>query len=80
MAPNSSPPELSSRSDAQETFIGKDIGSLPKPAAILDVAKARRHCKDMLDAIEWLGVDFRAHVKTHKVSWTSINDHSVKAM
>jgi D-serine deaminase-like pyridoxal phosphate-dependent protein len=33
----------------------------------------------MLDGIEWLGVDFRAHVKTHKVSWTSINDHLVRA-
>ena len=79
MASDPSLPGLSSRNDAQETFIGKDIGSLPKPAAILDVAKARRHCKDMLDGIEWLGVDFRAHVKTHKVSWTSINDHLVRA-
>jgi D-serine deaminase-like pyridoxal phosphate-dependent protein len=58
----------SSRDDVLGRFIGEDIGSLPKPAAILDVVKARRHCKDMLDAIEWLGVDFRAHVKTHKVS------------
>jgi D-serine deaminase-like pyridoxal phosphate-dependent protein len=71
--------KLPSQDDARETFIGKDIGSLPKPAAILDVAKARRHCKDMLDGIERLGVDFRAHVKTHKVSWTSINDHLVRA-
>lgn len=67
-------PARSSENDAQGTFIGKDIGSLPKPAAILDVAKARRHCKNMLDAIKWLGVDFRAHVKTHKVSRACIND------
>ncbi|KAJ4857977.1 putative serine dehydratase domain-containing protein [Trichoderma breve] len=25
-----------------------------------------RHCKSLLDAVEYLGVDFRAHVKTHK--------------
>ncbi len=61
-------PVSSSQDEALKRFIGEDIGSLPKPAAILDIAKARRHCKDMLDAIEWLGVDFRAHVKTHKVS------------
>jgi D-serine deaminase-like pyridoxal phosphate-dependent protein len=61
-------PASSSQDDALGRFIGEDIDSLPKPAAILDIAKARRNCKDMLDAIEWLGVDFRAHVKTHKVS------------
>jgi hypothetical protein len=68
MSPDLSLPALSSRHDIQRTFIGKDIGGLPKPAAILDIAKAACHCKDMLDAIKWLGVDFRAHVKTHKVS------------
>ncbi|KAK6446362.1 hypothetical protein FP744_10002612 [Trichoderma asperellum] len=26
-----------------------------------------RHCKSLLDAVEYLGVGFRAHVKTHKV-------------
>lgn len=73
MSPALSLPVQSSENDAQSTFIGKDIASLPKPAAILNVAKARRHCKDMLDAIRWLGVDFRAHVKTHKVSRACIN-------
>jgi len=58
----------STQNDVHERFIGADIDSLPKPAAILDIAKVRRHCRDMLDAIEWLGVDFRAHVKTHKLS------------
>jgi D-serine deaminase-like pyridoxal phosphate-dependent protein len=61
-------PVSSSQDDALGRFIGEDISRLPKPAAILDIAKARRHCKDMLAAIGWLGVDFRAHVKTHKVS------------
>jgi len=68
MSPDLSLPALSSRHDVKGTFIGKDIGSLPKPAAILDIPKAARHCEDMLEAIKWLGVDFRAHVKTHKVS------------
>ncbi|KAM0512070.1 hypothetical protein ACHAPE_009218 [Trichoderma viride] len=25
-----------------------------------------RHCQSLLDAVEYLGVDFRAHIKTHK--------------
>ena len=68
MSPGPSLPALSSRNDVQGLFTGKDIGGLPKPAAILDTDKAARHCKDMLDAIKWLGVDFRAYVKTHNVS------------
>ncbi|KAM0267817.1 hypothetical protein ACHAQH_010081 [Verticillium albo-atrum] len=49
-------------------YIGKDITDVPKPAAVLDVAHLRRHCKTMLDAAESLGVGFRAHVKTHKTT------------
>jgi len=76
MSPSPPLPVFSSQNDVQGAFIGKEIGSLPKPAAILDITKAARHCKDMLDAVKWLGVDFRAHVKTHKVSWESIDGPS----
>ena len=47
--------------------IGQNITDVSKPAAILDVAKIRRHCTSMLEAARTLGVGFRAHVKTHKV-------------
>jgi hypothetical protein len=35
---------------------------------VLDAAVVRRNCKLMLDTARELGVGFRAHVKTHKVS------------
>lgn len=47
---------------------GKDIADLPKPAAVIDRAIVRRHCERMKNTIKSLGVEFRAHVKTHKVS------------
>ena len=49
-------------------YCGKHINQLPKPALVLDRAKVRRHCQSLLDATQHLGVDFRAHVKTHKVA------------
>lgn len=48
-------------------YIGTNILSLPTPAAIIDRAVARRNCDDMLDAARSLGLEFRPHVKTHKV-------------
>jgi hypothetical protein len=36
---------------------------------VLDAAVVRRNCKLMLDTARELGVGFRAHVKTHKVSF-----------
>ena len=49
-------------------YVGKDIHDVPKPTVILDVSRVRRHCQSMLEAVDALGVGFRAHVKTHKVS------------
>lgn len=49
-------------------FVGKDINSVQAPAAIIDSAVVKRNCRLMLEAAHELGVDFRAHVKTHKVS------------
>lgn len=57
-----------STDDLREFYVGKDINDVPKPAVVLDRAKVRRHCQSLLEAVDSLGVDFRAHVKTHKVS------------
>ncbi|KAL6885664.1 putative serine dehydratase domain-containing protein [Trichoderma evansii] len=57
---------LQTAGDFRQYYVGKDLSQLPKPALILDKAKMHRHCKSLLDAVEYLGVDFRAHVKTHK--------------
>ena len=63
---------LASQSDLQAFYIGKDISNVPKPAVVLDVAIIKRHCASMLEAAKALGVGFRAHVKTHKVSMETI--------
>ncbi|OTB02570.1 hypothetical protein M426DRAFT_61890 [Hypoxylon sp. CI-4A] len=50
----------------EQLYVGKDINDIPKPAVVLDVAKARQHCSTMLAATKALGVGFRPHIKTHK--------------
>lgn len=57
---------LQTAGDFRQHYVGKKITQLPKPALILDKAKMFRHCQSLLDAVEHLGVDFRAHIKTHK--------------
>ncbi|KAH2898155.1 hypothetical protein KXV75_001491 [Aspergillus fumigatus] len=52
--------------ELKQFYVGKDIGDIPKPAVVLDVAIIKRHCQTMLQTVEQLGVGFRAHVKTHK--------------
>lgn len=48
-------------------YVGKSIRDVPTPAAVINVAAARRNCARMLQACEQLGLGWRAHVKTHKV-------------
>lgn len=57
---------LPSVDELRQYYVGKDINEVPKPAAVLDRAKMRRHCQSLLSAVDALGVDFRAHIKTHK--------------
>ena len=68
--------------DEMRRYIGQDIASVPKPAAVLDLAKMRRHCNDLLHATQSLGVGFRAHIKTHKtiegLRLQAGDSHSVK--
>jgi D-serine deaminase-like pyridoxal phosphate-dependent protein len=49
-------------------YVGTDIKDLDGPAAILDLAVVKRNCDFMLKMLETLGLGWRAHVKTHKVS------------
>jgi hypothetical protein len=55
-----------SQAALRDTFVGKTLAEVPAPAVILDAAALRRNCAMMLQATETLGVQFRAHVKTHK--------------
>lgn len=57
---------LTSQDDLKATYTGKLLQDMPIPSAILDLAKVKKNCALMLDAVKELDVDFRAHVKTHK--------------
>ncbi|KAI9834997.1 MAG: hypothetical protein M1819_002720 [Sarea resinae] len=50
----------------KDIYAGKSLHDIPTPAAIIDVAKARRNCDQMRQAARVLNVAFRPHVKTHK--------------
>jgi len=53
----------------QLRHVGRQIGEVPAPAAVIDAAVVRRNCKAMLETVDVLGLGFRAHVKTHKVTF-----------
>ncbi len=63
----------------EQLYVGRDIADIPKPAIVLDISKARRHCSEMLAAVEALGVSFRPHIKTHKVGYGHRLSLSVKS-
>lgn len=49
-----------------ESYRGKKIEELPSPSFIVDRQRFAINCEKMLDNLEQLRADFRAHVKTHK--------------
>jgi D-serine deaminase-like pyridoxal phosphate-dependent protein len=53
-------------------YIGTQLTRLPTPAIILDRSKIVGNCNAMLQVCRKLGVGFRAHVKSHKVSACSL--------
>jgi hypothetical protein len=69
MSSSFSPYPLTSESELKKLYVGKSLGDVevPTPAAVIDLPIAKRNCDLMLDAVEKLGVGWRAHVKTHKV-------------
>lgn len=64
--PNLSP--LPSNAALEEAFVGKNLRDVPTPAAVVDRAVVERNCRQMLSACEAFHLDFRPHVKTHKVN------------
>lgn len=52
--------------ELRQYYVGKNVDQVPKPALVLDRDKVKRHCESLLKAAHLLGVDFRAHVKSHK--------------
>ncbi|MCJ1351353.1 MAG: hypothetical protein MMC33_001337 [Icmadophila ericetorum] len=63
------PPEFIPNPPLEELkkfYVGKRLGDVPTPAAIVDQAVVERNCSQMLEACQVAGVLFRPHVKTHK--------------
>ena len=61
-----------SREDLKAQYVGQMLQDIDGPAAVMDAAVVRQNCQVMLDAADFLGVLFRSHVKTHKVSILSL--------
>ena len=57
-----------------EMFVGKQLEQMPTPAVVLDLAVVERNCTQMLETCKALEVDFRPHMKTHKVRSLFGND------
>ncbi|ROV90932.1 hypothetical protein VMCG_09995 [Cytospora schulzeri] len=56
--------------DRIKSYLGKYLRdpAIPTPAAVLDLAVARRNCERMLDACKNLDIGLRGEVKSHKSS------------
>jgi len=63
MATVQSPKEL-----LRARFVGKSLHQVPTPAVVLDLAKVENNCNIMLRAAQRQQLNWRAHIKTHKVS------------
>lgn len=61
-----------SKSKLEEAFLGRNLKDVLSPAAVIDRAILQRNCDQMLDACRSLQVEFRPHVKTHKVNSTAL--------
>ncbi|PHH70550.1 hypothetical protein CDD82_7047 [Ophiocordyceps australis] len=57
-----------SKATLAHMLCGKSLAEVPTPAAVINVAAARRNCERMLEACDELDLGWRAHVKTHKTA------------
>ncbi|PHH64499.1 hypothetical protein CDD81_4574 [Ophiocordyceps australis] len=57
-----------SKATLAHMLCGKSLGEVATPAAVMNVAAARRNCARMLEACDELDLGWRAHVKTHKTA------------
>ncbi|KUJ17691.1 uncharacterized protein LY89DRAFT_645282 [Mollisia scopiformis] len=59
---------LRSQTSLVEQFVGQSLHDIPLPAAVLDIAKVRRNCARMLEAVDELNFDFLPEVSSHKTT------------
>jgi len=51
-----------------KAYIGRSQFDLPTPSVVLKKSVLERNCAKVLESVRGLGIGFRAHVKTLKVS------------
>ena len=61
-----------SKTALQARWVGKTLHDVPTPSIVLDLAKLEVNCQRMIDAADKNGIGWRAHIKTHKVSFGTI--------
>jgi D-serine deaminase-like pyridoxal phosphate-dependent protein len=61
-------PSVGLKEQLRERFVGKTLNEVPTPSVVLDLAKLERNCQRMLEVTQRLGLLWRAHIKSHKVS------------
>jgi D-serine deaminase-like pyridoxal phosphate-dependent protein len=57
---------LAEAEELKKQFVRKSLKQIVTPAAVLDLAKVRKNCEFMLNAVNTLKFGWRAHIKTHK--------------
>lgn len=48
--------------------VGRNLYQVSTPAVVLDLAKVQANCSLMLNAVQRLGLKWRPHIRSHKVS------------
>jgi len=54
--------------ESLQAYIGKPAAQLPSPSLVLSEHVVKRNTSRLLQDVQDAGIDFRAHVKTLKVS------------
>ena len=61
------------------SLIGQRLEDLSAPIPVVDRSIVKANCQQMLEACKKLGVNFRPHIKTHKVkhyhSWLWVSKY-----
>lgn len=53
------------------SLIGRKLSEVPTPSVVLDLNQVTVNCVRMLEAAKNLSLQWRAHIKTHKVKSSS---------
>jgi hypothetical protein len=60
----------------REAFVGKSLDTLHTPCMIIDRSVFAKNCAEMQNRAQNCGMDFRAHIKSHKVRCLTLTTDS----